>query len=309
MGKQALNCNDTSSHRPTHPRQHTHMHTDAYTHIYTIARMKYVQHTDARTNTLTHTHTYTPTRPCLARQSPYITSLSHLPCNWKIMPLKRYETFPSNVLVFLHLWWLPTFHQWQADSARRKVSLGTTAISPHVSVLGGPNATSPQGLLPWGREWAGPQVSRTRKETKNTLSSLPPTPRPPPHELRLANISSGGLHETLFNDEKYNTQAREEPVLWDCHCVYSPYLFLLVNSPRIKPEVLTLLLRPLGTAPRHLSVCTHSTLSSCLFHSIFLASWSSNALMLLPQDLYTCCASPWNTLPWGYPHGSPPHFL
>lgn len=87
MRKLALNCNDNST--SSNPPKHTHPQTHIVTH------MKYIQHTNAHT----HTHNiYTSTRPCLASQPPWVTSVSHLPCNCKIMPLKIYDISPSLVV-------------------------------------------------------------------------------------------------------------------------------------------------------------------------------------------------------------------
>lgn len=87
MGKLALNCNDNStSSNP--PKSHTL--TNIYSHTYEIYT----------TYRCTYSHTiYTHLRrPCLASQPPWTTSLSHLPCNCKIMPLKRYDISPSLVV-------------------------------------------------------------------------------------------------------------------------------------------------------------------------------------------------------------------
>lgn len=127
-----------------------------------------------------YTHIYIPMRPCLARQPPWMTSLAHLSYNCKITQLKRYENFPSNVLIFVHLWWLPTCHQGQADSFQHKAVLGTVAAVPHSSALGGPNGNQLAGAAPLeaGSEQGHRAPEQSREGDKERLFFSPTYTRP-----------------------------------------------------------------------------------------------------------------------------------
>ena len=87
---------------------YTHMPTHTYTHIWNMHNIQ--MHTQTHSHTHLYTHLWGPVwGPVWPGNSldDFIISFS---CNCKFMQLKRHKTFPSNLLVFLHLWWLPTFH-------------------------------------------------------------------------------------------------------------------------------------------------------------------------------------------------------
>lgn len=111
---------------------------------------------------LTHTIYTHLRRPCLASQPPWTTSLSHLPCNCKIMPLKRYDISPSLVVA-----------NFSSKASRRSSaqsrSSHKSSFLPH-SAWGWPLWGVSRGC-----SLGAGFLDRAEKETKNDFSSLPPT--------------------------------------------------------------------------------------------------------------------------------------
>lgn len=198
------------------------------------------------------------------------------------------------MLVFLHLWWLPILHQGQADSIQHEGSPGTTGVFPHSSALGW-SYWQPvsRGCSSWSRNWAGFQGFQTelkrRKRTPFLVSHL--------HQAFLLQKlrtdkrqPRGPLWNTLFNVEKHSIQTFEKPILWDCHCINSSYLLLLVNSEYNLESLAfkAIVNRSLAT----LADCIRSILSPCSSHSS-PTSLLTGALMhsrAAASGPYTCCS-------------------